>query len=105
MRNPLAQPVQTENVPRVMPVGLTEPVNDFETVTLAIYCTTFPEEPTVMSVKSVDEGVYCRLSSVTKCDPEAFWRADFSFGGLIHAVAGNSGGDGGLFTNHSGWSA
>ncbi|MCL5023314.1 MAG: IS4 family transposase [Nitrospirae bacterium] len=84
--------------------GPAESVNDFETVTLAIYCTTFLESPAAMSVKSSTEGVYCESSAISKYDPGAFWRADVSFGGLIQAVVANSGGDGGRLTNLSGWS-
>ncbi len=82
-----------------------ESVNDFETVTLTIYCTTFTERSSVMICKSSDEGIYCGSSSVTKCDPESFWSVDSSRGGLIHAAAGNCGGDGGCLTNLSGCTA
>lgn len=80
-----------------------ESVNDFETVTLAIYCTTFNERSSGMRCESSIEGVYCESSSVTKSDPGAFWIADFTMGGLIHAISGNLGGEGGRLTNLSGW--
>jgi hypothetical protein len=95
--------LETESL--LFPYQIAEPVNDFETVTFSIYCTTFTERSSAMSCKSSVEGVYCWSSSVTKSDPESFWKADFSLGGLIHAAVGNCGGDGGRLTNLSGWRA
>jgi len=82
-----------------------EPVNDFETLAMRIYCTAFSEKPPLMRAVRLMLGGYSGSSAAEIVGPGASWRTAFSNGGLIQTIAGNSGGDGGRFTNLSGCKA